>query len=218
MSKRRHHRKHRRGHHGVGTSITLKGIGRAKKMRGPGAVMMFVLPAVVGGGITALGIVAARYFTMPKAGEAFSDTTRSVFKNAPWIGLLAGGVSTVATYMLMGPAAAAGAGVGSLMTALTAFGNDKIIAMDPNSLAQSAIALLPSQPAATTQPNGISGLGTIYTMRKTGAVVPQLKQNMGAIVAEPTHGLGNLGYKAYTGGETVSLSGVSPAAFGTPQT
>jgi len=211
------HRKHRRRHHrGVGTTITLRGLGAAgRRMKGKGAAMMFGLPVLVGVGVTAGALVAARYFTMPGGGSsatAFTPTTQSVYKNAPWIGLAAGLVSALGTYYLMGTGPAVATGVASLGAALTGFASDKILAGDANALAQAATGLSPA--AAST-----SGLGSMFTMRPghgvrglgVGAVVPQLD----GVVMEPS-GMHGLGYTAYSGGEEVTLGGVNPTAFGTP--
>jgi len=214
---KRHHRKHRRHHRrGVGTTITLRGLGAAgRRMKSKGAMALFAVPVLVGVGVTAGALVAARYFTMPGGGSSatqFTQTTAQVYKNAPWIGLAAGLVSALGTYYLMGPGAAAATATAAVGVALTGFASDKILAGDPNALAQAALALAPA--AAAT-----SGLGSMFTMRPghgvrglgMGAVVPQLD----GVVMEPS-GMHGVGYTAYSGGEEVSLGGVNPTAFGTP--
>lgn len=211
MARKRKHRKHRHGHHGVGTTLTLRGLGRAGRMRGAGSIAMFLVPPLVGGGLAALTIFAARYFTTPAAGATFTDTTKMVYKNAPWIGLAAGAVGSLAVYMLMGSSVGAGASAGAaaLLASLVAFGSDKVLMGDANAAGTAATALLtPSTPAAAAA----AGLGTIYSAR-LGAVVPQ-RQGMGAIVMQPTHGIPT---QAYTGGQTVSLGNVNTEAFGTRQ-
>jgi hypothetical protein len=208
--KRKHGKRH--GHHGVGTTLTLRGLGRAGRMRGAGSIAMFLVPPLVGGGLAALTIMAARYFTTPKAGTTFSTTTKMVYKNAPWIGLAAGAVGSLATFMLMGQSAGAGlsAGAAALIASLVAFGQDKMLMGTPDAAGVAATALLtPSTPAAAAA----AGLGTVYSAR-LGAVVPQLQQGTGAIVMEPTHGIPT---RAYTGGQTVSLGNVNARAFGTDQ-
>ncbi len=217
MAKRRH-RKHRRHHRGVGTTITLRGIGAAgRRMKGKGSAMLFGIPVLVGVGVTAGALVAARYFTMPGGGSSatgFTPTTASVYKNAPWIGLAAGLVSALGTYYLMGPGPAMATGVASLGAALTGFASDQILAGSANNLAQAAVALAPSPAAGAT-----SGLGSMFTMRPghgvrglgMGAVVPQLD----GVVMEPS-GMHGVGYTAYSGGEEVSLGSINSGAFGTP--
>lgn len=217
--RRRHHRRH---HRGMGSAISLRGLGAVKSSRG---IMNFVLPTAVGVLVPAAVIASARYFAKPSE----SPTQEFIYKNAPWLGLGAGLVSAGAMYMMSrGMAAPVATSVAATGVALTSFVHDQIVVGDPR-----ATILTPNMATrrleeetrnAGTNPAslppggdagagaGTNGLGSYFTQRPNGALgaaVPQLN----GVVMSPTNGLG---YSAYTGGETVNLGAVNSSAFGTP--
>lgn len=210
MAKRRSHRRHRH-HRGMGSAISLRGLGKVKSSRG---IMSFVLPTAVGVLVPAAVIASARYFAKPSE----SPTQEKIYKYAPWLGLGAGLVSAGAMYVMSrGMAAPLATGVAATGVALTSFVHDQIVVGDPRAttltpnMATRAPAAAP--PAATPDAGaGTNGLGSYFTQRPNGALgaaVPQLN----GVVMSPTNGLG---YSAYTGGETVNLGAVNSSAFGTP--
>jgi hypothetical protein len=191
MAKKKHHKKHR----------GMRGFG-ALKMGNP---LPMLLPVIVGGGLTAITVAAARYFTMPAPGAAFTDTQKNVYKYAPWIGIAVGALGSVAMYAITkGMAGAIGAFGSSAVVGLSAFAQDKLLVGTPTNAAIAAAALTDTSVATT------SGVGSLYQLR-TGAVVPTLNQGTGAVVLTPQGVQG-----PYVGGERVSLQGVNPSAFGTP--
>lgn len=225
MAKRRHHR--RRHHRGMGSAISLRGLGKVKSSRG---LMNFVLPTAVGVLVPAAVIASARYFAKPSE----SKTQESIYKNAPWLGLGAGLVSAGAMYVMSrGMAAPLATGIAATGVALTSFAHDQIVIGSGNDrffadnlasrrLAEESRTATPPPPppgggAATPDAGagagaGTAGLGSYFTQRPNGALgaaVPQLN----GVVMSPTNGLG---YSAYTGGETVNLGAVNSSAFGTP--
>jgi hypothetical protein len=216
MAKRRS-RRHRRHHSGMGSAISLRGLGKVKSSRG---IMSFVLPTAVGVLVPAAVIASARYFAKP----AESETQASIYKNAPWLGLGAGLVSAGALYfMSRGAAAPLAATVAATGVALTSYVHDQIVIGSGNDsflipnmatrrAAEEARAATPPAPPPTPDTAPAAGLGSYFTQRPNGALgaaVPQLN----GVVMSPTNGLG---YSAYTGGETVNLGAVNSSAFGTP--
>jgi hypothetical protein len=196
MAKKKHHKKHR----------GMRGFG-ALKMSNP---LPILLPLLVGGGLTAITVAAARYFTSPTldaSGQptaAQTDTQKSVFKFAPWIGLAVGALSSIAMFAITkGMAGAISTFGSSAVVAISSFAQDQLLASSPGRAALAVSAMAPA--AAMTH-----GVGSIYALR-TGAVVPTLGQGTGAVVLTPQGMQG-----PYVGGERVSLQGVNPSAFGTP--
>jgi len=213
MAKRRSGRSGRRHRHsGMGSAISLRGLGKVKSSRG---LMNFVLPTAVGVLVPAATIAAARYFAKPSE----SPTQEFIYKNAPWLGLGAGLVSAGALYMMSrGAAAPLATGIASAGVALTSYVHDQIVIGDPRSasllpnMATRNAETAPPAPPPTPDTTTTSGLGSYFTQRPNGALgaaVPQLN----GVVMSPTNGLG---YAAYTGGETVNLGAVNSSAFGTP--
>ena len=220
MAKRRS-RRHRRHHSGMGSAISLRGLGKVKSSRG---LMNFVLPTAVGVLVPAATIAAARYFAKPSE----SPTQKFIYVNAPWLGLGAGLVSAGALYMMSrGAAAPLATGIASAGVALTSYVHDQIVVGDPRhayllpNMATRDAATTNTTTTNTTTTNtttptpdttATQGLGSYFTQRPNGALgaaVPQLN----GVVMSPTNGLG---YAAYTGGETVNLGAVNSSAFGTP--
>lgn len=215
----------RRRHSGMGSAISLRGLGKVKSSRG---IVSFVLPTAVGVLVPAATIAAARYFAKPSE----SPTQEFIYKNAPWLGLGAGLVSAGALYMMSrGAAAPLAAGVAATGVALTSFVHDQIVVgsgkesfLIPNMATRQRDEELRAAAnnagagagagagAETPTPGPTAGLGSYFTQRPNGALgaaVPQLN----GVVMSPTNGLG---YAAYTGGETVNLGAVNSSAFGTP--
>ena len=123
MAKRRR-RSTRKHHRGMGSAISLSGLGKVKSSRG---LMNFVLPTAVGVLVPAATIAAARYWAQPSTGP----TQAFIYKNAPWLGLGAGLVSAGALYMMSrGPAAPLAAGIAATGVALTSFVHDQIVVGD----------------------------------------------------------------------------------------
>ena len=206
MAKRRR-RSTRKHHRGMGSAVSLSGLGKVKSSRG---LMNFVLPTAVGVLVPAATIAAARYWAQPSSGP----TQAFIYKNAPWLGLGAGLVSAGALYMMSrGPAAPIAAGVAATGVALTSFVHDQIVVGDAREAFITSMARAGREaPGAGT---GTNGLGSYFTQRPNGALgaaVPQLSETNG-VVMSPTSGVG---YAAYTGGETVNLGAVNSSAFGTP--
>jgi len=207
MAKRRR-RSTRKHHRGMGSAISLSGLGKVKSSRG---LMNFVLPTAVGVLVPAATIAAARYWAQPSTGP----TQAFIYKNAPWLGLGAGLVSAGALYMMSrGPAAPLAAGIAATGVALTSFVHDQIVVGDAREAYITSMARAGTA-APDTATNGTSGLGSYFTQRPNGALgaaVAQLSE-MNGVVMSPTSGVG---YAAYTGGETVNLGAVNSSAFGTP--
>jgi hypothetical protein len=214
MAKRRR-RSTRKHHRGMGSAISLRGLGKVKSSRG---LMHFILPTAVGVLVPAATIAAARYWAQPSTGP----TQAYIYKYAPWLGLGAGLVSAGALYMMSrGPAAPLAAGIAATGVALTSFVHDQIVVGDAREAFITSMARagreVPGEGAAApdTANNGTSGLGSYFTQRPNGALgaaVAQLSE-MNGVVMSPTSGVG---YAAYTGGETVNLGAVNSSAFGTP--
>jgi hypothetical protein len=214
MAKRRSRSGRRRRHSGMGSAISLRGLGKVKSSRG---LMNFVLPTAVGVLVPAATIAAARYFAKPSE----SPTQKFIYVNAPWLGLGAGLVSAGALYMMSrGAAAPLATGIASAGVALTSYVHDQIVVgdarsafLEPNMATRNASAPAAAAAAATEPATAAAnGLGSYFTQRPNGALgaaVPQLN----GVVMSPTNGLG---YAAYTGGETVNLGAVNSSAFGTP--
>ena len=207
MAKRRR-RSTRKHHRGMGSAISLSGLGKVKSSRG---LMSFVLPTAVGVLVPAATIAAARYWAQPSTGP----TQAFIYKNAPWLGLGAGLVSAGALYMMSrGPAAPLAAGIAATGVALTSFVHDQIVVGDAREAYITSMAR-EGTAAPDTANNGTNGLGSYFTQRPNGALgaaVAQLSE-MNGVVMSPTNGVG---YAAYTGGETVNLGAVNSSAFGTP--
>ena len=207
MAKRRR-RSTRKHHRGMGSAISLSGLGKVKSSRG---LMNFVLPTAVGVLVPAATIAAARYWAQPSTGP----TQAFIYKNAPWLGLGAGLVSAGALYMMSrGPAAPLAAGIAATGVALTSFVHDQIVVGDAREAYITSMAR-EGTAAPDTANNGTNGLGSYFTQRPNGALgaaVAQLSE-MNGVVMSPTNGVG---YAAYTGGETVNLGAVNSSAFGTP--
>lgn len=209
MAKRRSSRKHsksRRRSRGVGSAISLAGLGKVKSQRG---LMTFLLPTAVGILVPAGVVVAARYFSDPTKGE----TQAMIYKQAPWLGLAAGAISAAALYVMGGgAAAAAAASVAAAGVALTSFAHDQLLVRDPE---RRVWAQTLNADAAGDAAGPLAGLGNYFTSRPNGALgaaVPQLTST-GAVVMAPSNGVG---YAAYSGGEEVNLGSVNASAFGTP--
>jgi hypothetical protein len=207
MAKRRR-RSTRKHHRGMGSAISLSGLGKVTSSRG---LMSFVLPTAVGVLVPAATIAAARYWAQPSTGP----TQAFIYKNAPWLGLGAGLVSAGALYMMSrGPAAPLAAGIAATGVALTSFVHDQIVVGDAREAYITSMARAGTA-APDTANNGTNGLGSYFTQRPNGALgaaVAQLSE-MNGVVMSPTSGVG---YAAYTGGETVNLGAVNSSAFGTP--
>jgi hypothetical protein len=208
--RRRHHRRH---HRGMGSAISLRGLGAVKSSRG---IMNFVLPTAVGVLVPAAVIASARHFAKPSE----SPTQEKIYKYAPWLGLGAGLVSAGAMYVMSrGMAAPIATSVAATGVALTSFVHDQIVVGDarattltPNMATRSAEAPAAPPGGGAASNTGTNGLGSYFTQRPNGALgaaVPQLN----GVVMSPTNGVG---YAAYTGGETVNLGAVNSSAFGTP--
>jgi len=207
MAKRRSrkHSKSRRRSRGVGSAISLAGLGKVKSQRG---LMTFLLPTAVGILVPAGVVVAARYFSDPMKGE----TQAMIYKQAPWLGLAAGAISAAALYVMGGgAAAAAAASVAAAGVALTSFAHDQLLVRDPERRVWAQTLNADAADAA----GPVAGLGNYFTSRPNGALgaaVPQLTST-GAVVMTPSNGMG---YTAYSGGEEVNLGSVNASAFGTP--
>ena len=208
MAKRRR-RSTRKHHRGMGSAISLSGLGKVKSSRG---LMSFVLPTAVGVLVPAATIAAARYWAQPSTGP----TQAFIYKNAPWLGLGAGLVSAGALYMMSrGPAAPLAAGIAATGVALTSFVHDQIVVGDAREAYITSMAREGTAAPDTAPNHGTNGLGSYFTQRPNGALgaaVAQLSE-MNGVVMSPTNGVG---YAAYTGGETVNLGAVNSSAFGTP--
>ncbi len=191
-------KKRRRGgrRRGMGSIITVrrKGMGQLDADT--------LLPAAMGGGLSALTTLALRFFVDPASGQ----TQRMLVKYAPWFGLATGSLAAGALFMMGGRAGqeqATRAFISAAVVSLFGAGSDYVMSEKP--------AL-----AATIANAGMAGYGYGGGM---GAIVPEYSQPTGAIVMEP---VGASGQRAGTiggvggYGETVNLSGVNTSAFGTP--
>jgi hypothetical protein len=187
----------KRRRHGMGSIIRVTplsgaGVGAVKR---PHSFAGSAVPVLVGGGVAAATAVGIRYYMTPT-----TPTQMSVVDNAPWIGVGAGALVSLAMWNMISQPA----GVGALMSALLVGGS-----MVVSEAAAKARLTAVAAPVAATPTQGF------------GAVVPEYsaaprRSGVGAIAMEPTasrgYGSGALG--SY--GEQVNLGNVNIRAFGTP--
>lgn len=195
----------RRRRKGVGQTITVRRMRGLGKLNNPRSFMGAAAPPLLGGGLTAGTVVAARYFAKPSEGE----TPMAIYKWAPLIGIGAGGIGSLGLYYLAGAPAAVSSFATSVLVGLSHLIHDMLV---KDSLGEFQLA---HPPAAMTNGNGGGG------GEGMGVVVPQRLMGAGTqgIVMGPAaernplnrYGLGATGY-----GEEVSLGSVNPRAFGTP--
>jgi len=195
----------RRKRRGVGQTITIRRMRGLGSLKRPSSFMGAALPPVLGGGATAATILATRYFANPLEGE----TPAMLYKWAPLLGWLTGGIGSFALYYLGGGPAAISSFASSTLVAAGQMAHDFLVTSDM-SRAGAHIAAFQAPAAAG---NGTAGMGVVVPQRLMGA------GGVNGIVMEPTasrdplrrYGLGASGY-----GEEVSLGAVNPSAFGTP--
>lgn len=200
-------------------ALTLKGLGATGKA---GQLAMAAVPPLVGGGVALASIAIMRNVDPTK-----SKTGLFVYRNAPWLALGAGAVGALAmglvtrdakNGMIAGTAAglvAAGALV--LDKALTGENRDKaaVLAMSADEL-KTLIASIErgSGSGSGSGEGGTAGLGAYYSTRSLGAAMPQLSATHGISMTPIS---GQLGYRPFVGGQSVTLNGVvNASAFGTP--
>lgn len=175
--------------HKTGSVITTRklsgtGIGNLKN---PSSALGALLPPLLGGAVAAGAAYTLEHMASGSNGQAPSSTMVMLADNAPWVGVVVGGLAAAGMYALVG----APQGLATLAGAAGVAG----------ALAVSKM-LNKSAPVA-----GFRGMG---------ALVPQLQPpGMGAIVMTPEsiNGVRGLGDPR---GEVVSLQGVNASAFGTP--
>lgn len=185
---------------GVGSVIRVRRISGVGQLTNPNTFVGAAMPVVIGGGVAAVTTMGLRQWMTPT-----TDLQMRIVENAPWVGIAAGGLTSLALWNMTSQAA----GVASLTAAVTVG-----IGMLASEYAASMRAPLPAG-------NGTAGLRAVvpeYSMRG----LPARGRGTGAIVMEPQasrgYGAGPLG--AY--GETVNLGGgrgtgaINTGAFGTP--
>jgi hypothetical protein len=150
------------------------------------------MPVVLGGGVAALTTIGIRQYMTPT-----TPAQMGVVKNAPWWGMGAGSLVSLAMWNMTGRPA----GVAALTAALT-------VGMGM------VVAEMAAKMRMTNGNGGTAGVGAVvpeYSMAGAG------RGGMGAIVMEDHasrgYGAGPLGGRY---GETVNLGAVNTSAFGTP--
>jgi hypothetical protein len=188
--KRRSGRKRRRG---VGSIITV----RRKGMGAIGADGL--MPAAIGGGLSALTALALRWFVNPAGGT----TQAMLVKWAPAFGLATGALASMALFAMGGKRGgqdqATAAFTSAAVVSLAGLGSDYLMREKP------IVAATVTAPAMAA----MAGYGM-------GAIVPEYSRPTGAIVMEPMGPGGQRAGSIGSFGETVSLAGVDTNAFGTP--
>ena len=201
--------KRRRRTSGTGSIIAVRQLSGAGlgKVGNPGSALGAFLPPLVGGGLTGAAAVLIEHMGAPSAdGTVPSEMVMKLAENAPWVGVGAGLLGSLAVYAILGAPAALGAAAGTIGVA------GSLVALK---------ALQTTAPTATTEPAAPATKGGLGRYRRrmfrgVGAIVPQLQPpGMGAIVMEQ-RAMNGLGYGGDPRGETVSLGSVNPSAFGTP--
>ena len=190
-------RRRRKRGKGMGSIITVRRAGMGQLDADT------LLPAAMGGGLSALTALSLRFFVDPAQGT----TQQMLVKYAPWFGLAAGSLAAGALFMMGGAGGqeqATRAFISAAVVTLFGAGSDYVLSEKPG------LAATISAPAAMAGYLGYGGMG---------AIVPEYSQPTGAIVMEP---VGPGGQRAGTiggvgsYGETVNLAGVNTSAFGTP--
>ena len=183
---------------GLITVRQMRGLGR---LSNPKSLLGSAGPALMGGGVTGITILAARYFAKPSEGE----TPKMLYKWAPLMGLGTGLLSSLALYWLGGAPAAISSAVSSTMVGGAAMAFDYLMA---SRLGEHALAFADAAPAA----GATNGLGVVVPQRIAGAGVRGILMEPAAS-RDPVRRYGLSGQY----GEDVNLGGgVNPSAFGTP--
>lgn len=198
----------KRRRRGVGQTITIRRMRGLGDLKNPKSFMGAALPPVLGGGLTALAVLATRYWAKPSEVTDGSETPKMLFQWAGLIGLAAGGLGSLALYYLGGAPAAISSFSSSVLVAATTMAHDMVV---KDKLGDFQLAFPPTLVPSASQ-TGVPGFGVVVPQRLMGS-------GTRGIVYEPTasrdpvqrYGLGNSGY-----GEEVSLGAVNPRAFGTP--
>ena len=187
-----------RGMKGLGSVYAIKRTGMSGMGMGALSSTAFresILPILVGGGIAGGTIFAIRKWLTP-SGDATKD---AIIKYAPLAGL---GTGAIAALSLKWLADSDDAAVGGLVAAAVVGGLGMVMDM----VAPQLTAAPPSLPAGTEGYRNRLGVG---------AIVPEYGSGMGAIVYPPmANGQRSGSIGSY--GETVNLSGINTAVFGTP--
>lgn len=212
-SKGRFKKGHRKGkRRGFGSIISIRrGMGAL-----PGGVMgQAIIPGVVGASVTAAVALAIRWFVDPAAG----NTQRMLVRWAWLFGHAAGLVASLGLLMIGGTPAATSSFVAATGVGLGLFGSDYLY----QSKGGAILASMASSDAGASDTSAAAGGGTsgIGRRRGTGAIVPeysqrQLPSGVGAIVMENVGPSGRRAGTIGSYGETVTLQGINPGAFGTP--
>jgi hypothetical protein len=183
---------------------------RSRRRRGMGSIITVrrkgmgqldadtLMPAAIGGGLSALTALALRWFVNPAGGA----TQAMLVKWAPAFGLASGALASMALYAMGGRGGqeqATRAFVSATVVSLAGLGSDYLMREKP------AVAATVAAPAMTA----MAGYGM-------GAIVPEYSRPTGAIVMEPVGANGQRAGTIGSYGETVSLAGVDTGAFGTP--
>jgi len=189
MAKRK---KGRRGHR-TGSVITTRRLNGLGNIKQPSSLAGAVVPPLAAGIVTGGVTVAAEQLITPDGTGGAMDMLHNY---APLVGLVAGGMTSLALrYMAGKPQALAG------LTASVMVSGTLLLKR-----------YIESAPAT-------AGMGYMYRgHRQMGAVVAEQLNGlpaggMGAIVMEP---YGQQGYGNPGGGARVSLGAINPSAFGTP--
>lgn len=181
---------------GMGSIITVR--------RGMGQLdVNSLLPALVGGGLTALTALGTRWFVDPAQGP----TQAMMVKWAPLLGTAVGAVGSLALYFMGGTSAAVQSFLSAATVGLFGVGSDMVIKEKGGSLLAAIVATAPAGNG-----NGAAGFGAIVPEYSSQLSTP----GMGAIAMESVGASGRRAGTIGSYGETVSLSGVNTGAFGTP--
>jgi hypothetical protein len=130
------------------------------------------IPPMIGGGVAAAVTVGLRQVT------STNEMVVKAQENAPWVGLAAGGLASLALYNMVSRTAGIAALSGTVAVAAAFVG---------------------------------SKLAAAKTMAGLGAVVPEYRDGLGAVVMESPASRP----RQFSGGESVSLGALNASAFGT---
>lgn len=179
----------------MGSMITIRRLRGLGRLNQPASALGSIAPPMLGALLAGLAALGIRYFVRPEEGE----TQASMFRYAPLIGGAVSAVGSALLYFLAGaPAAFMSASSGTMVSGLL-FAHDKLM--------EARAAEMASTAAAGGQTQGL------------GVIVPQrLQGGTRGIVFEPAAARNPYRRYGIAGpyGETVTIQGINPSAFGTP--
>jgi hypothetical protein len=164
------------------------------------------LPVAIGGGVAAMTTIGIRHYMKPE-----TETQLNVVKQAPWIGIGAGTLVSLAMFnMASQPAGVAGM-VAAALVGVT------MLTSEAAAKARLDAAVAQTDMVGANGAAPVAGFGAVVPEYSSMRGLPARRgRGMGAIAMEPHasrgYGAGPLG--AY--GETVNLGNINASVFGTP--